>query len=134
MQEANTFMKSALPLAALLVAALAGCSSLSWFGQPEPRPVPRAADYGDDDAVVAALEACRAQARAVIQRDTAIDRDIATGDPAFRGAPGLDWRSEGDLDLIQNMDQFETGQRYERIVADCMRRKGYAPADEEPES
>src|SRR5690606_24899475 len=40
MQEANPFMKPALPLAALLVAALAGCSSISWFGQPEPRPVP----------------------------------------------------------------------------------------------
>lgn len=114
-------MKPAVLLSALLVA---GCSSIEWFGQPEPSSRGLPTVSAGDEAALAALEGCKAQARAVIQRDSMIDRDISGGAP-------LDGRTDDSADLIRNMDAFEVQQRYERIIGSCMRQRGYAlPAGE----
>lgn len=108
-------MKQAVLLSAFL---LAGCADYSWFGQTDAPPPPQWNGIAaDDEQAVAELESCKQQARAMIQRDALIDRDI--------GAAGPTRDNDADLALMRNMDEFETGQRFNRIVADCMRQRGY---------
>ncbi|WP_119459931.1 hypothetical protein [Rhodospirillaceae bacterium SYSU D60014] len=116
-------MKQAVLLSAFL---LAGCADYSWFGQPESPPSSQWNGIAaDDEQAVAELESCKQQARAMIQRDALIDRDI--------GASGMIRDDDADLALMRNMDEFETTQRFDRIVADCMRQRGYGtPSAETP--
>jgi hypothetical protein len=130
-------MKIAVLFAALLVTggSVAGCSRISWFGEPEPVPQTPQAAYDTDEAAVAALDACKMQARAVIRRDARIDRDIGGGAMAggtIGAVPGLNWRSGNEGDLIENMNEFEVRQRYDRIVDGCMRQRGYGTPAEKP--
>lgn len=116
-------MKKAALLSAFL---LVGCADYSWFGQAEsPSSRQWNGIVAEDEEAVAELESCRQQARAMIQRDSLIDRDI--------GAAGLIRDDDADLALMRNMDEFETERRFNRIVADCMRQRGYGtPAAETP--
>jgi hypothetical protein len=97
---------------ALVAAVLTGCSL---FSDPSPKDWTRAS--GNSDQTAADISACRQQANAVIKRDADIDSDIAAA------------RSDrSDLDAsaaIPGADAFEREQRYDRIVNDCMRRRGY---------
>ncbi len=98
--------------AGLVAAALSGCSL---FTEPSAATWKRAS--GNSDQTAADISACRQQASAVIKRDADIDSDIAAA------------RSDrSDLDAsvaIPGADAFEREQRYDRIVNDCMRGRGY---------
>ena len=98
--------------AGLVAAGLCGCSL---FSDPAPETWTRASENSDQTA--ADISACRQQASAVIKRDADIDSDIAAA------------RSDrSDLDAsaaIPGADAFEREQRYDRIVNDCMRGRGY---------
>ncbi len=107
-----------VPLAAALLAA---CSLID--PAPEPREWTRAT--GEPDQTAADLRACRAEAEAVIRRDAAIDRDIES---AFEPVdPGT-----AEEPLRQNLDVYSREQRHNRIVADCMRARGYVLPEKSP--
>ncbi|MGH6931520.1 MAG: hypothetical protein ACREEE_03705 [Dongiaceae bacterium] len=97
----------------LVVAVLvAGCSLYSQPVSDWERP------SGSEDQTAADLSACRAQASAVVERDAAIDQDIASA-----RAPTT--TSTDQPDVFANMNAFEQQNRYNRIVNDCMRQRGY---------
>ncbi len=98
--------------AVLVAAALTGCSL---FSESTPKEWTRAS--GNPDQTAADLSACRQQANAVIKRDADIDSDIA----AARSDPSD--RSESFV--LPGVNQFEREQRYDRIVNNCMRQRGY---------
>jgi hypothetical protein len=107
----------------LVAAALSGCSL---FSEPSQKDWTRAS--GGSDQTSADLSACRQQAGAVIQRDSDIDSDIAaarshnTELDSTAGAvlPGAD-----EPEILPGATAFEREQRYDRIVNDCMRNRGY---------
>ncbi|MGH6929266.1 MAG: hypothetical protein ACREEV_13195 [Dongiaceae bacterium] len=99
---------------AMVAATLSGCSL---FSQPSQKDWNRAS--GGSDQTSADLSACRQQANAVIQRDSDIDSDIAAArveesDPESTSAAE-----------ITGIDEYDTRNRYDRIVNDCMRGRGY---------
>ncbi len=101
-------------LATLVAAALSGCSL---FSQPSQKDWNRAS--GGSDQTSADLSACRQQANAVIQRDANIDSDIAAArveesDPESTAAAE-----------ITGIDEYDQQKRYDRIVNECMRNRGY---------
>ncbi len=71
-----------------------------------------------EEQTSADLSACRAQASAVIERDAAIDQDIESA-----RAPTA--TSTDQPDIFTNLNAFEQENRYNRIVNDCMRQRGY---------
>lgn len=71
-----------------------------------------------EDQTSTDLSACRAQASAVIERDAAIDQDIESA-----RAPTA--TSTDQPDVFTNLSAFEQENRYNRIVNDCMRQRGY---------
>jgi hypothetical protein len=98
----------------LVAAALSGCSL---FSQPSQKDWTRAS--GGSDQTSADLSACRQQAGAVIQRDATIDSDIAAArveesDPETTAATE-----------ITGISEYDRQKRYDRIVNDCMRNRGY---------
>jgi hypothetical protein len=107
----------------LIAATLSGCSL---FSQPSQKDWNRAS--GGSDQTSADLSGCRQQANAVIQRDATIDSDIAaarshsTELDSTAGAvlPGAD-----QPEILPGTTAFEREQRYDRIVNDCMRNRGY---------
>jgi hypothetical protein len=109
--------------AAFVAAALSGCSL---FFEPSQKDWTRAS--GGSDQTSADLSACRQQADAVIQRDANIDRDIAAArsnnvdvDSTFGTVfPGSD-----QPETVRGANEFESQKRYDRIVNDCMRNRGY---------
>jgi hypothetical protein len=101
-----------LLLAGLL---LAGCS---FFAADQKRDYSRAG-AGDAERV-ADFESCKEQARAIVARDQTIDRDIASGS----ALPGTDT----DTSLQSNLDAYRAQQRYDRLLDECMRERGYGPA------
>jgi hypothetical protein len=104
------------PILALLLLLLTGCSG---FHMPDWA---RSDTSGSGEGYVAAppddLSSCREQARAMIQRDQAIDQDINNQDTNSDLKQGV-----GDLNNYLN--EYNTKQRYERIVDDCMKARGY---------
>jgi len=103
------------PVLALLL-LLTGCSG---FHTPDWA---RSDSSGSGEGYVSAppddLSSCQEQARAMIKRDQAIDQDIHNQDTNTDLQQGM-----GDLN--NNLSQYNTKQRYERIVDDCMRARGY---------
>jgi hypothetical protein len=101
-----------LLLAGLL---LAGCS---FFAADQKRDYSRA---GASDAErIADFESCKEQARAILARDQTIDQDIASGS----ALPG----TGTDTSLQSNLDAYHAQQRYDRLLDECMRERGYGPA------
>jgi hypothetical protein len=73
---------------------------------------------GTEEQTSADLSACRAQASAVVDRDAAIDQDIySTRAPTATGA--------AEPNSFTDLNAFERNNRYNRIVNDCMRQRGY---------
>jgi hypothetical protein len=109
--------KPFLVLATLLAAMplLDGCawiqSSLGW---ERARP--------DDTKTASDLDACKAQARAINQREARITQDISGGGPFF---PDTTANNRIDPTLARNMSAFAADQRFTRIVDDCMSQQGY---------
>jgi hypothetical protein len=104
----------------LVAAALSGCSL---FSQPSQKDWTRAS--GASDQTSADLSACRQQANAVIQRDANIDSDIAAArieesDPETTSA-----------EQITGISEYDRQNRYDRIVNDCMRNRGYVLPENE---
>jgi hypothetical protein len=100
--------------ATLIAAALSGCSL---FSDPSQKDWNRAS--GGSDQTSADLSACRQQARALVERDTSINNDIAAA-----RTRGSDPETTADT-LIPGIGQFDRQQRHDRIVNDCMRQRGY---------
>jgi hypothetical protein len=108
------------PALALLL-LLSGCSvmqSLGWGGGTSSGGSSGATSAGNVAAPPDVLSSCQEQARAMIKRDQAIDQDINNQAPNSNLQQGL-----GDLN--NNLGQYNAKQRYERIVDDCMRARGY---------
>jgi hypothetical protein len=108
-----------LVLATLLAAAplLDGCSWIqSSLGWEHARP--------DNSKTAADLDACKAAARAINQREARITQDI-TGGSYF---PDTSSNNFADPTLARNMDAYAADQRYTRIVDDCMSQQGYGVA------
>lgn len=98
---------------ALLLAALAGCS---WFSTPKLWTKPDVTlEQADAD-----LDACKRVAREQVATDENIDQDTAATMGDSTGAV--------DTELTQNMTSQRAGERYDNIVASCMRELGYHPA------
>jgi len=97
-----------------VVAALSGCSL---FSQPSQKDWTRAS--GASDQTSADLSACRQQANAVVERDTDIDTDIAAA------RVGESDPESTTNTVIPGITAYDRQQRYDRIVNDCMRQRGY---------
>jgi hypothetical protein len=113
---------AALGVAGLL---LAGCGTdamdiqLPWSdaGQPETERFEQAGV--DAEARQADLEACVDSARAQVERDQRIDESTELGTTGTTSASGQ------TTELRQRMEAFGYEQRLNRLIADCMERKGY---------
>jgi plasmid stabilization system protein ParE len=102
-----------LLLAGLL---LAGCS---FFAADQNRDYSRA---GASDAErIADFESCKEQARAIVARDQTIDQDIASGS----AVPSTG--ASTDTSLQSNLGAYRAQQRYDRLLDECMRERGYGP-------
>jgi hypothetical protein len=99
----------ALALCCLML--LAGCAYFR--SPPDYRRTAAGSEVASSD-----LEACRQQARAMIQRDRQIDNDISTPDIN-------DSHLRSDTTLETNLAQYHESNRYESIVQDCMSSRGY---------
>ena len=109
-----------LPLLAMPL-LLDGCSGfqtpLDWFqtslGWYRAKP--------SDERTTADLDACKEQARAVNRREERLQADI-NGSSNFPDTAATSLR---DPTLTRNMQAYTQGQRYDRIVDDCMAARGY---------
>lgn len=93
---------------ALLLAACSGFRTPEWLRQ----------DKGQTSVPSDDLESCRQQARAMIERDQTIDQDIG----GQNTNPDM---VQGQGELNRNLDEYSTNARFERIVEDCMKARGY---------
>lgn len=101
-----------------LVLLVAGC-----YRPDESRAVTWTKPDATQDIIYDDLASCREQASAMIERDAAIDADIDSG------MTSADANASAALDLERNMDAFGSEKRFRRLIADCMRGRGYALAD-----
>jgi hypothetical protein len=114
-----------LVLAAVL--AVAGCSLYGPEDKPSGAEPVATQDWAQpgatDEQALSDSDSCREQARAVVRQDENISADIASRDDqgAFRNQ---------SPELTTGMNEYESRQRYRRIFEDCMRTRGYAPAEE----
>ncbi len=106
------------PFIFLVVLLLAGCTFFS-SEEKAARPAP------DEQQRPADFEACKEQARAMIDRDETIDQDIASASPTTDVGAGI----ETDATLAQNLAAYRADRRYQRLVDRCMRDHGYAVDD-----
>ena len=88
--------------------ALSGCA---WFGSERPAPRRELTDQ----AAAARLNACQAQANAVMQRDTDIQQDI-TGSHALSDS----YNGMSDSTLQANMAQYSYNLRRQRLIDRCL--------------
>ena len=108
------------PALALLL-LLTGCSGFPlphWLRSDDVGSKTTSSSTGNVAAPADDLSSCQEQARAMIKRDQAIDQDINNQDT------NTDLK-QGFGDLNNNLNEYNTKQRYERIVDDCMRARGY---------
>jgi hypothetical protein len=85
-------------------------SSLGWY-----RATP------SNERTAADLDACKEEARAVNRREEVLQQDI-NGASNF---PDTASRSLTDPTLTRNMQAYNAGNRYNRIIDDCMAAHGY---------
>lgn len=99
-------------LATLLLAGtlLAGCSYLS-------RDMTWTKAGVSEDEAWADLDSCESQARAATKADRGIDQDIAAAQGGTMGAY--------DPGLTSNMSGYQTQERYDSWVSECMTGYGY---------
>ena len=101
-----------------LLLLVCGCSLFDFGLGEDPNKAKYERQKTSDKQTSADLRACRAQAKAVLDRDERIDQSIEsthdTGSEA-NAAP----------DLTANMNSYSYEQRYREIVNDCMRGRGY---------
>jgi len=119
--------------AAAAIVLLGGCSL---FGPDEAPPGSTPVVVQSDDADTTSdvteaqrqsdIDSCREQARAVVDQENSISADINS-----RDAQGAFW--DDSADLTRNMDEYESRQRYYRIVEECMRSRGYGDETETPQ-
>ncbi len=104
----------------LCALVLGSCSYLSAWSPLSATPSygNRQRPSGSEDQTAADLASCRQQASAIIQRDAAIDQDIASARKPLTVEDGLN-------DVLANMDVYGREQRYNRITKACMRQRGY---------
>ncbi|MFZ2006279.1 MAG: hypothetical protein WB697_05450 [Stellaceae bacterium] len=111
----------------MALTALAGCSSVSMPGWPEPPPE-RAVSAGawtkpgtDAATVAAAYDQCLAAANSATSTDFDIDQDIS----ASRGSD----LQHSDFAGAQLREAQQTNRdRSQTILSSCMERKGFSPA------
>lgn len=113
----------AVPALALL---LAGCGLFASEKPAGSAPVAaeeRSQPEVSEEVRQSDVDSCREQARAVVRQEENISADIAS-----RDAQGAFW--DETPELTQNLDEYESRQRYHRVFEDCMRGLGYADKTE----
>jgi hypothetical protein len=110
------------PVLALLL-VFTGCSELplpDWARSDSNVSTSNASNTGGANvaAPADALGSCREQAIAMIKRDQTINQDIANQDTNT-------FLVQGAGDLERYLSEYNTKNRYERIVEDCMAARGY---------
>ena len=101
-----------VPPCAALALLLAGCAAdaTAWT-----KP------GATEDAIAEALDECRGQSRAALQRDAGIDADIMA-------TRSTDWQHTGTLGIKRDeMAEHQRGNA-QALIARCMSAKGYKPA------
>ncbi len=124
-------LRVAAPLLVVLVAAVAGGCSLFEPEEAPPgsTPVIVQSDTPPDiteEQRQSDVDSCREQAQAVVDQEQNITSDIDS-----RDAQGAFW--DDSADLTRNMNEFESRKRYNRILEECMRARGYGKETEEPQ-
>jgi len=120
----------ALGLAALL---LAGCGpdafDISWPWSDAGDPAAQRFEQQGVDSQTrhADRRACVQSARAQIERDQRIDATTELGSGVSSTASG------GEARLRQRMEEFGYEQRLNRLIAECMQRKGYTASNDTAE-
>jgi len=114
-------------LALVAAVAVAGCTLYGPEEKPDDTRTVTSEEWAQpgatDEQALSDADSCREQARAVVRQDQNISADIASRDAQ---APFQDQSPE----LTTGMNEFESERRYRRIFEDCMRARGYAPAEE----
>ncbi|GIK97636.1 MAG: hypothetical protein BroJett029_18450 [Alphaproteobacteria bacterium] len=114
-------------LALVAAFAVAGCTLFGPEEKPDATRSVTSEDWAQpgatDEQALTDADSCREQARAVVRQDQDISADIASRD----AQAGFQDQSP---ELTSGMNEFESEQRYRRIFEDCMRARGYAPAEE----
>jgi hypothetical protein len=119
LRRVRSMSRRFLVLATLLAAAplLESCSWIqSSLGWEHARP--------DNSKTAADLDACKAAARAINNREARITQDIYGGS----NFPDTALNNVADPTLARNMNAYAADQRYTRIVDDCMSQQGYGAA------
>jgi hypothetical protein len=104
-------MRRFVLLATLL---LAGCS---WFASQPPRSYSRPA--ASEEQISSDVAACKEAALAVQQRDAEISQDIASRRQIDEANTYFDPR------LNENLDAYGSRARYQDMVYECMKARGY---------
>jgi hypothetical protein len=104
-------MMRAYAVAALAALSLAACATDGGWQKQGASAEQRAQDYSE----------CQAEARSVLQRDTAIDADILA-------SRGYDWQKSNTLTTRQDSMRASNRGRSDEIIGRCMTGKGYVPA------
>ncbi|HEY7687434.1 MAG TPA: hypothetical protein VH835_02020 [Dongiaceae bacterium] len=104
--------------AILLLLSLSGCNAFDFGLQENPDTTKYERKKTSEEQAAADLRACRAQAKAVLDRDENIDQAIESTHDTGSGI-------NASPDLQANMDNYSYEQRYREIVNDCMRGRGY---------
>ena len=98
-------------LAGLAVLSLAACGGGGGWQKQSASPEQSAEDLAE----------CKAEARSVLQRDTAIDADILA-------SRSYDWQKSNTLATRQESMRATNRVRSDEIIGRCMTGKGYVPA------
>lgn len=98
----------------LATLVLAGCS---WFASPPPRSYSSPA--ASDERISSDVAACKEAALAVQRRDAEISQDIASRRQIDEANTYFDSR------LSQNLDAYGSRARYQDMVSECMKARGY---------
>ena len=121
----------AAPLLVVFATALAGGCSLFEPEEAPPGSTPVIVQSDSPSDITeeqrqSDVDSCREQARAVVDQEQNITADIDS-----RDAQGAFW--DDSADLTRNMNEFESRQRYNRILQECMKARGYGEEAEAPQ-
>lgn len=101
-----------------LLLSLSACNAFDFGLQDDPGTTKWERSKTTEEQTAADLRACRAQAKAVLDRDERIDQAVESTHDTGSGANAAP-------DLQANMDSYSYEQRTREIVNDCMRGRGY---------